>query len=343
MFKYLTLKPVYYSKEVDIAENFYIPVLKEAISYDRVSAYFSAKALSSCATGIENFISNAGKCRLILSKDISEEDYNKIKLGYDLKDKLNKGLIEDLNQELSIDEQRKLSILAYLIANNIIDIKIAFMKKGTFHYKFGIYRDAEDNIISSCGSNNFTQAALYDNAESFEITCSWLCSDWDYPKISNNIKKFENLWNNIDTEACVLDLDNCVKHEIIKYNKGKLFIDNAFIKEDCIVLDYENSLKLYNKLDNKNDIKYTAFLNFSLKQYLDSVNPVTFKDDLNYRHYQKIIYLFEKYVPHINLQLTQRLKNYIDEKELYLNDRISLGLKIKSKNNSIIEKFEKYK
>lgn len=343
MFKDLTLKPVYYSKEVDIAENFYIPVLKEAISYDRVSAYFSAKALSSCATGIENFISNAGKCRLILSKDISEEDYNKIKLGYDLKDKLNAGLIEDLKQELSIDEQRKLSNLAYLIANNIIDIKIAFMKKGTFHYKFGIYRDDEDNIISSCGSNNFTQAALYDNAESFEITCSWLCSDWDYPKISNNIKKFENLWNNIDTEACVLDLDNCVKHEIIKYNKGKLFIDNAFIKENCIVLDYENSLKLYNKLDNKNDIKYTAFLNFSLKQYLDSVNPVTFKDDLNYRHYQKIIYLFEKYVPHINLQLTQRLKNYIDEKELYLNDRISLGLKIKIKNNSIIEKFEKYK
>ena len=343
MFKDLTLKPVYYSKEVDIAENFYIPVLKEAISYDRVSAYFSAKALSSCATGIENFISNTGKCRLILSKDISEEDYNKIKLGYDLKDKLNAGLIEDLKQELSIDEQRKLSNLAYLIANNIIDIKIAFMKKGTFHYKFGIYRDDEDNIISSCGSNNFTQAALYDNAESFEITCSWLCSDWDYPKISNNIKKFENLWNNIDTEACVLDLDNCVKHEIIKYNKGKLFIDNAFIKENCIVLDYENSLKLYNKLDNKNDIKYTAFLNFSLKQYLDSVNPVTFKDDLNYRHYQKIIYLFEKYVPHINLQLTQRLKNYIDEKELYLNDRISLGLKIKIKNNSIIEKFEKYK
>ena len=42
MFKDLTLKAVYNSNNEDLSEVFYTPILREAVSFDRTSAYFSA-------------------------------------------------------------------------------------------------------------------------------------------------------------------------------------------------------------------------------------------------------------------------------------------------------------
>ena len=150
MFKQILLKPVYYARENNILKEFYIPVMKDSIVYDRASAYFSAKALCDCAEGIEYVALNKGQIRIILSEDIEEYDFKKIKLGYDLKAKLNQGLISKLELiEKTDDNIRIYSNLAYLIAEGLVDIKIAFMRKGTFHYKFGVYIDAEWNEITS--------------------------------------------------------------------------------------------------------------------------------------------------------------------------------------------------
>ena len=119
-------------------------------------------------------------------EDIEEDDFEKIKQGYDLKAKLNQGLISKLELINKTDDNVRIySNLAYLIAEGLVDIKIAFMRKGTFHYKFGVYVDAEGNEITSCGSDNLTEAAIHRNGESFDITCSWLCSEFDYGKIAN--------------------------------------------------------------------------------------------------------------------------------------------------------------
>lgn len=81
MFKHIPLKPVYYSREHNILNEFYIPVMKESTQFDRVSAYFSAKAICACAEGLEYLYTNKGKFRLLLSEDIAEEDFIKIKQG----------------------------------------------------------------------------------------------------------------------------------------------------------------------------------------------------------------------------------------------------------------------
>ena len=70
MFKQIPLKPVYYARENNILKEFYIPVMKDSIVYDRASAYFSAKALCDCAEGIEYVALNKGQIRIILSEDI---------------------------------------------------------------------------------------------------------------------------------------------------------------------------------------------------------------------------------------------------------------------------------
>lgn len=348
MFKQIPLlKPVYYARENNILKEFYIPVMKESIIYNRASAYFSAKALCDCAEGIEYVAINKGQIRIILSEDIEEDDFKKIKLGYDLKDKLNLGLISKLELiEKTDDNIRIYSNLAYLIAEGLVDIKIAFMRKGTFHYKFGVYVDAEGNEITSCGSDNLTDAAVNRNGESFDITCSWLCSQFDYGKIANNKEKFENLWNNKDAEAVVLDVNNIVLKGIIKYNKGKLIMDNAFLKENCFILDYENERLIgINKLEQSLEYKFIVFSKMYLRRFIESSvgNKIIFKENLTYVDFEKIITLFKNNLPIVSLYTTTELDEYIKVKQMYLHDRKKLGVDIKIKSDLCKNELEKYR
>ena len=93
MFRSLRLKPIYSSYENNLVEEFYNPILKKAVRFDRISAYFSAKSLALYSSGLENFVENGYKYRLIISKDISEEDYKFIKEGYKLKNKLTDDMV----------------------------------------------------------------------------------------------------------------------------------------------------------------------------------------------------------------------------------------------------------
>lgn len=93
-FNELTLHPSYYTTTSDIAKEFYNPVLSRAVSYDRVSAYFSSQALAAYAKGLEGLIYNGGHMRLIISIDISETDFNLIRQGYALRKELQEGLIK---------------------------------------------------------------------------------------------------------------------------------------------------------------------------------------------------------------------------------------------------------
>lgn len=345
MFRQIPLKPVYYARENNILKEFYIPVMKDSIVYDRASAYFSAKALCDCAEGIEYIAINKGKIRIILSEDIEEDDFKKIKLGYDLKTKLNQGLISKLELTNKTDNNIRIySNLAYLIAEGLVDIKIAFMRKGTFHYKFGVYVDSDGNEITSCGSDNITDAAVYKNGESFDITCSWLCSKFDYGKIASNKEKFENLWNNKDTEAIVLKVDDVVLKEIIKYNKGKLIMDNAFLKDNCFILDYENERLIgINKLEKS--IEFDIFSKIYLRRFIESnaENKIAFKPNLTYVDYESIIALFKNKLTNISLYTTSALEEYITSKQMYLNDRKRIGIQIKLKDDLCKNELEKYR
>ena len=77
-----TLKSNYNSLKDDVSEDFYNKALKEAISYKRVSGYFSCKALSNYADGLDKFSENEGYVQFIISQNISEKDFNEIQTGY---------------------------------------------------------------------------------------------------------------------------------------------------------------------------------------------------------------------------------------------------------------------
>ena len=48
----------YYTTNDDVINSFFIPLLKQAVQYDRTSAYFSMDSLATYARGLENLILN---------------------------------------------------------------------------------------------------------------------------------------------------------------------------------------------------------------------------------------------------------------------------------------------
>ena len=126
MFKELDLHPVYTSDEDNIARDFYIPVLRSAETFDRTSAYFSAKALAAYSEGLEYFGKHGKKYRLIISKDISQYDFEQIKEGYVLRQQVLDSMAEGLEESLSLTEEKNISNLAYFIAIGVVYLRIAF-------------------------------------------------------------------------------------------------------------------------------------------------------------------------------------------------------------------------
>ena len=156
----LEFNPFYNTYDNDIASEFYTKALSNAVSYKRVSAYFSAKALAYYSKGISEIVKKNGKIDFIISKEISEETYNAIVDGYKKREEIEQELIQSLKEEVSLKEEKRLSNLAFLIEIGVVDIKIAFVKKGIFHDKFGVIEDEYNNIVYFRGSNNETVEAI---------------------------------------------------------------------------------------------------------------------------------------------------------------------------------------
>ncbi|WP_422659276.1 SNF2-related protein [Paenibacillus sp. EC2-1] len=348
MFKDLSLKATYSSYEDNVGASFFTPTLCESITYDRATAYFSAKALASYAKGLEVFARRGNKCRMIISAEVSEDDYRQIKEGYQLREEVNQGLLEKLRETLSLEEERNISNIAYLISLGIIDIKMAFTRKGIFHDKFGVMEDEVGDVICFRGSNNETAAAYNFNYEAFDITCSWQASAFDYSKITKSKETFEKLWNNKAENVLVCDMSQTLQQEIISHSKGMVIVDTAQLEEDCLLLDYDEGLKLDIK------IKPLLLLNnavykLKLKRYVDiersNEHIISFKSNLTYPAYKRIINILERDALKRDYRFftTQRLRNYIASREIYIEKRANIGLSIKDQDPNVHAQFAEYK
>lgn len=349
MFSNLRLQSTYSTYEDDIGAKFYTPVLSKCTEYDRASAYFSAKSLANYSKGLEVFASNGYKFRLIVSSELEENDFNEISKGYKLRDKVRKSIIDKLNEQLTMEEEANLSNLAYLISIGTIDIKMAFTKKGIFHDKFGIMKDKSGNIICFRGSNNETEAAFNSNYESFDITCSWLASPFDYSKITKSIEAFNDLWENKAKGVRVCDVDEVVYKRILEYNKGKIIFEPVLLESNCLTLDNSgNGLELIIKIDPLliwNNKLYKLKLKKFVDLDLSEQEKIVFKKRLTYPTFKKIISILENDSKSrgYTFYVTNRLMKYIKDRELHIKERANVGMAIKQNSNEVYEQFNQYK
>lgn len=82
-FQDLNVKCEYRSFNDDMAKQFYIPLLKESVLYQRAVGFFSSSILADISMGIENLARNNGKIQLVASPRLQEKDIEAIKKGYE--------------------------------------------------------------------------------------------------------------------------------------------------------------------------------------------------------------------------------------------------------------------
>lgn len=217
-------KQTYNKIDDDIANDFYLPTMANSVCYDRMSGYFGSTVFIIAWDALKTFVANGGRMRLICSPVLSDDDINAILKGE--KAHSDDILKEALRQELdNIWKDKKLrkpfQVLAALISQNIIEIKIAYGNahpsfKQLFHDKVGIFYDG-DNSIAFRGSVNETYKGLSNtgNLESISVFTSWN-NESDAERVLHDANLFKRLWNNNAPGVVVTTLPPDIKNYITK-------------------------------------------------------------------------------------------------------------------------------
>ena len=97
-------------------------------------------------------------------------------------------------------------------------------------------------------------------------------------------------------------------------------------------------------------ISSSALSNFlKIKKYVSTSkieeNKIFFKKEIGYIKYKKIIEIMEAYSSqnNINFSISEEIKRYIDEREMYIKERSRVGLGIKRQSEEILKKYHDYR
>lgn len=227
-FRELDLQPAYDSDEDDVLNDFYIPILSEALRYRRLAGFFSSSVLAVAARGLRNFIVNGGQMELIVSARLNNEDVEAIKLGtLDPGTAVTRAVISDIDSMEEGFVKDHVMSLAWMIAKGKLSIKVAIPldkngnpldeytidKTGLFHQKVGVLLDAEDNMISFSGSINETGSAWLHNIEEFKVFRSWV--NGEMPHLSSDLEKIKKYTAGRPRNTLVIDVPTALRDKLI--------------------------------------------------------------------------------------------------------------------------------
>ena len=196
----IEIKSEYRSLTDNVVRDFYIPLLKKAVLYKRAVGFFSSSALVQISKGISGLIKNRGRIQLVASQYLSSDDVGAMRKGYKLRENIvENALLRELKNVTTYFERERLNLLANLIADGILDIKIALTEKndeiGMYHEKMGIISDSEGNKVAFSGSMNESMTAMKFNYEAIDVFCSW---DGDSERVLLKENAFDAIWNNTE-------------------------------------------------------------------------------------------------------------------------------------------------
>jgi superfamily II DNA or RNA helicase len=189
--------------EETLVNSFYRPLLSEAIQYDRLAGYLSLQNLADALQGIESTFETDGEIRIIVSKQLSQE---------------NKPVLTD-DAPLSEEGESRLALIAQMLDEGRLQLKIGEPRNnsesGIFHPKLGIATDADGNRITFEGSINETYNAWYRNYERFKVHRSWDEVENEYVK--EDVATFKRLWNEEHEDVKVTDVDEAIERDILDW------------------------------------------------------------------------------------------------------------------------------
>ncbi|MCF8090128.1 MAG: DEAD/DEAH box helicase family protein [Desulfotignum sp.] len=214
---------------VSILHDFYVPVLRMSVAYDRVAGYFRSSSLAGASQGFSAFTRSGGAMRLVVGADLEAHDVQAILDGdaQRLAGRLNQALGEPASWPE--DVCRGVTLLAWMVAHGFLDVRVAFRvhgetgkplpftdtSDGYVHKKWAIFTDANQHHIYINGSLNESITALVHNAESIDVHGDWL-SDRDQARVTQAKDDFQRIWQNRSPYLRVLTLPEAVKENLVK-------------------------------------------------------------------------------------------------------------------------------
>ena len=213
--KNVKTKIVYDNSKDDIEKDLFIPLMNETKYYYRGVGFFSSKWIQIALEGINSIINNKGKMFLITSPNLSKADYEAICKG-DLA-KRDEVIYKAIIEELNTSNPGVLTLLSWLIADGILEIKFAICKNkyGMYHDKLAIFEDESNNTVCVHGSINDSLKATY-NGEGVSVFNNW-SNGQEYCVYHKN--RFLELWNLKNSFYYVIEMPEKLK---------EYFVDNTF-------------------------------------------------------------------------------------------------------------------
>lgn len=221
-FQDLTIKKEYRSLLDNVAKDFYIPLLSCAEKYQRAVGFFSSSCLVEISKGISELAKNGGKIQLVASPYLSDEDVEAIKSGYAMRDQVVKDAVRrEMTEGKTPFEKARLNLLANLISDGVLDIKIAFTedsdRMGMYHEKMGIITDAEGNRVAFAGSMNESATAMTLNYETIDVFCSWKGEE---DRVVAKENAFASIWNDTEPNIKIIEFPELKQEIIEKYKRS---------------------------------------------------------------------------------------------------------------------------
>ena len=118
---------------------------------------------------------------------------------------------------------------------------------------------------------------------------------------------------------------------------------------DNLTLQFENDILVLVSSSMISNLKRNRVYKLQLKRYVSrdktEENKLFFKKEIVYIKYKKIIEIIEKYSSknNIDFQVSKEVEEYIQKREIYINERSRVGLGIKSQTEEILEKYNSYR
>lgn len=223
-------EPDYASDNCDILNDFYLPALGQAVSYDRITGFFASSALAVYWSAMPGFVDRGGVIHLLCSPRITELDAQGIERGYTARDDdtLSAALKAEFDALLESPNLRKPALaLSALISEGVIEVRLARVAGASlddrrmFHDKVGLFKDEQGQTIGFRGSLNETRFGISSdgNVESFDVWTSWSGRN-DRRRVERATERFDRLWSGQSDGVEVLELPSPFRHWLDTTSEG---------------------------------------------------------------------------------------------------------------------------
>ena len=218
------VKSEYRSLIDNVVQDFYIPLLKDAVSYKRAVGFFSSSSLVEISKGIAGMAAEGGKIQIVASPYLSDEDIDAIRHGYEDRNKIiERALLTQISEKpTDYYSMERLNLLAALIADGVMDIQIAYTEDkhgiGMYHEKMVIIEEVNRDKIAFSGSNNESATAMTINYETMDVFRSWGDSS-EIERVRLKENAFYSIWHDTEPNIKVLKFPNITDALIERYRR----------------------------------------------------------------------------------------------------------------------------